>query len=116
MAIRVQIPTPMREQAGGKSEVEVSGPTVRAALDDLVKKHPGLGPKLFDMFFRRYSEKVWGRPCNQMSADWVSQRSKGLSIWTTITNAVLKPKKKAQSLSEEFVANFRAKVEPEAAR
>ena len=48
MAIKVQIPTPMREQAGGKSEVEVSGPTVRAALDDLVRKHPGLGPKLFD--------------------------------------------------------------------
>ena len=48
MPIRVQIPTPMREQAGGKSEVEVSGPTVQAALDDLVKKHPGLGPKLFD--------------------------------------------------------------------
>ncbi|HJZ54455.1 MAG TPA: ubiquitin-like small modifier protein 1 [Gemmataceae bacterium] len=48
MPIRVSIPTPMREQAGGKSEVEVSGPTVQAALDDLVKKYPGLGPKLFD--------------------------------------------------------------------
>jgi protoporphyrinogen oxidase len=61
------------------------------------------GRRLFDMFFRRYSEKVWGRPCNQMSADWVSQRSKGLSIWTTIANAVLKPKKKAQSLIELFL-------------
>ena len=61
------------------------------------------GRRLFDMFFRRYSEKVWGRPCNQMSADWVSQRSKGLSIWTTISNAVLKPKKKAQSLIELFL-------------
>jgi protoporphyrinogen oxidase len=61
------------------------------------------GPKLFDMFFRRYSEKVWGRPCNQMSADWVSQRSKGLSIWTTISNAILNPKKKAQSLIELFL-------------
>ena len=48
MAIRVQIPTPMREQAGGQSEVEVSGATVRAALDDLVRRHPGLGAKLFD--------------------------------------------------------------------
>jgi MoaD family protein len=48
MAIKVQIPTPMREQAGGKSEVEVAGATVKAALDDLVRQHPGLGTKLFD--------------------------------------------------------------------
>jgi molybdopterin converting factor small subunit len=48
MAIKVQIPTPMREQAGGHAEVEVSGATVQAALADLVAKYPGLGPKLFD--------------------------------------------------------------------
>lgn len=62
------------------------------------------GRRLFDMFFRRYSEKVWGRPCSQMSSDWVSQRSKGLSIWTAITNALLKPKdKQAKTLIETFV-------------
>jgi len=48
MAIKVQIPTPMREQAGGKSEVEVAGGTVKAALDDLLRQYPALGPKLFD--------------------------------------------------------------------
>jgi len=48
MAIRVQIPTPMREQAGGKADVEVTGATVQAALDDLVRQHPGLKSKLFD--------------------------------------------------------------------
>ena len=48
MPIKVQIPTPMREQAGGKAEVEVSGATVKAALDDLIRRLPGLGPKLFD--------------------------------------------------------------------
>ena len=48
MAIKVQVPTPMREQAGGKAEVEVSGATVQAALDDLVRQYPGLRPKLFD--------------------------------------------------------------------
>ena len=48
MPIKVQIPTPMREQAGGKSEVEVSGATVKAALDDLVRQYPALGPKLYD--------------------------------------------------------------------
>jgi molybdopterin converting factor small subunit len=48
MAIKVQIPTPMREQAGGKPEVEVTGATVKAALDDLIRQYPGLAPKLFD--------------------------------------------------------------------
>ena len=48
MAIRIQIPTPMREQAGGKAEVEVAGATVKAALDDLLRQYPGLATKLFD--------------------------------------------------------------------
>jgi molybdopterin synthase sulfur carrier subunit len=47
MAIKVEIPTPLREQAGGNAEVEVTGGTVGAALADLVKKCPGLEPKLF---------------------------------------------------------------------
>lgn len=48
MSVTIQIPSPMRDQAGGHSEVKVSGETVQAALDALVKQHPGLGPKLFD--------------------------------------------------------------------
>lgn len=48
MSVKVQIPTPMREQAGGKAEVEVSGATVKAALDDLIRQYPGLQTKLFD--------------------------------------------------------------------
>jgi sulfur-carrier protein len=48
MAIKVQIPTPMREQAGGKAEVEVTGGTVKAAFDDLLRQYPALGAKLFD--------------------------------------------------------------------
>jgi molybdopterin converting factor small subunit len=48
MAIKVQIPTPMREQAGGKAEVEVTGGTVAAALADLLRQYPAIGPKLFD--------------------------------------------------------------------
>ena len=48
MAVTVQVPTPMREQAGGKSEVAVVGATVKAALDDLIRQYPALGPKLYD--------------------------------------------------------------------
>jgi molybdopterin converting factor small subunit len=48
MAIKVEIPTPLREQAGGKADVEVAGNTVGEALADLVKKYPALESKLFE--------------------------------------------------------------------
>ena len=47
MAIKVEIPGPLREQAGGNTEVAVTGGTVGAALADLVKQFPALEPKLF---------------------------------------------------------------------
>ena len=61
------------------------------------------GSKLYDMFFRLYSEKVWGRPCEELSADWVSQRSKGLSIWTAVRDALVGSNNKVTSLIEEFM-------------
>jgi MoaD family protein len=47
MPIKIEIPAPLREQAGGKTEVQVQGATVGAALADLVKQYPALEPKLF---------------------------------------------------------------------
>jgi protoporphyrinogen oxidase len=61
------------------------------------------GGKLYDMFFRRYSEKVWGLPCEKLSSDWVSQRSAGLSIWTVIQESLLRTKSDNESLIEEFM-------------
>jgi len=48
MAVKVEIPSPLREHTGGKTEVAVAGTTVGAALDDLVRQFPAIGPKLFD--------------------------------------------------------------------
>jgi sulfur-carrier protein len=48
MAIRVQIPTPMRQHTGGQAVVEVGGATVQAALKDLEAKCPGIGSRIFD--------------------------------------------------------------------
>ncbi len=61
------------------------------------------GSKLYDMFFRRYSEKVWGLRCEQLSADWVSQRSKGLSIWTLVREALAGNKQQVTSLIDNFM-------------
>jgi protoporphyrinogen oxidase len=38
------------------------------------------GKQLYEMFYRSYSEKVWGVPCNEISAEWGAQRIKGLSL------------------------------------
>jgi protoporphyrinogen oxidase len=38
------------------------------------------GHKLYSIFFKTYTEKVWGMPCEEMSADWAAQRIKGLSL------------------------------------
>ena len=45
---RVFLPTMLREIAGGASELEASGATVRALLDDLEQQHPGLKARLCD--------------------------------------------------------------------
>lgn len=61
------------------------------------------GPTLYEMFFQRYSEKVWGLPCDQMSGDWVSQRTKGMSLLTAVKDAVVPSKGKVVSLIDEFM-------------
>jgi len=46
------------------------------------------GKKLYSIFFKTYTEKVWGMPCNEMSADWAAQRIKGLSLWGAVTDGI----------------------------
>jgi len=48
MAIRVQIPTPMRQHTEGKATVQAGGATVQGVVDDLAQKHPGITQRLFD--------------------------------------------------------------------
>ncbi|TNE57894.1 MAG: NAD(P)/FAD-dependent oxidoreductase [Sphingomonadales bacterium] len=46
------------------------------------------GQKLYSIFFKTYTEKVWGMPCNEMSADWAAQRIKGLSLWNAVIDGL----------------------------
>ena len=50
------------------------------------------GERLFNIFFKTYTEKVWGISCKEISADWAAQRIKGLSLSSAIKNALFKPK------------------------
>jgi protoporphyrinogen oxidase len=46
------------------------------------------GARLFEIFFKTYTEKVWGMKCHEISADWAAQRIKGLSLSSAIKNAL----------------------------
>ncbi|NJL09591.1 MAG: NAD(P)/FAD-dependent oxidoreductase [Calothrix sp. SM1_7_51] len=46
------------------------------------------GERLHKTFFKTYTEKVWGIPCNQIQAEWAAQRIKGLSVKTAVYNAL----------------------------
>jgi protoporphyrinogen oxidase len=46
------------------------------------------GHKLYSIFFKTYTEKVWGMPCDEMSADWAAQRIKGLSLGAAVMDGL----------------------------
>jgi protoporphyrinogen oxidase len=54
------------------------------------------GQVLYKLFFRDYTEKVWGIPCHKISAEWGAQRIKGVSISKAIQHAVQSAMKKKQ--------------------
>ncbi|MCC6133483.1 MAG: NAD(P)/FAD-dependent oxidoreductase [Acidobacteria bacterium] len=48
------------------------------------------GQRLFSIFFKTYTEKVWGVPCTQIKAEWAAQRIRGLSLWKAVIHAFFK--------------------------
>ena len=59
------------------------------------------GERLYKTFFKTYTEKVWGIPCNQIQAEWAAQRIKGLSVKTAVLNALI-GKNDTKTLIKEF--------------
>jgi protoporphyrinogen oxidase len=60
------------------------------------------GRHLFRIFFKTYTEKVWGIPCSTLKAEWAAQRIKGLSLGTAILAMFVKPRQTIKTLIEEF--------------
>jgi protoporphyrinogen oxidase len=46
------------------------------------------GARLYQTFFKTYTEKVWGMPCSEISADWAAQRIKSLDLAGALRNAL----------------------------
>ncbi len=71
-------------------------------FEDWIVDH--FGRRLFETFFKTYTEKVWGIPCTQIGADWASQRIKGLSLTTALVNALFQSKSDiVKTLVDEFI-------------
>src|SRR5262245_7399610 len=54
------------------------------------------GRRLYRTFFKTYTEKVWGIPCSQLSAEWAAQRIRGLSLKRALKAALLPKTKTAK--------------------
>jgi len=72
------------------------------SLEDWVVRH--FGRSLFDLFFKEYSEKVWGVPCDRIAKEWVAKRIKGLSLGVAIREAFSRvDSRRVRTLASEFL-------------
>ncbi len=67
--------------------------------DWVVKRY---GRSLYAVFFEPYTEKVWGIPCRELSAQWASQRIGIPSMWRAIRHALVPPKESLATAVSEF--------------
>lgn len=65
------------------------------------------GKPLYNMFFKDYTTKVWGRSPKEISPDWGAQRVKGLSLMKTFVSAITKPfRKKSSKVETSLIEEF----------
>ena len=64
------------------------------------------GRKLFEIFFKTYTEKVWGMPTSEISADWAAQRIKGLSLFRAVASAFLPAKSSGGEVVKTLIDEF----------
>src|SRR5947209_605684 len=67
------------------------------------------GERLFQIFFKTYTEKVWGMSCKEISADWAAQRIKGLSLASAVRSALFRkrqPRKRGAAI-KTLIDTFR---------
>jgi len=72
------------------------------SLEDWVSNE--FGNQLFKLFFKNYTEKVWGIDCSRIEAEWADQRIKGLSLRVAVKDALFPQKKrKVATLIDKFL-------------
>ncbi len=71
----------------GQAQLKSRSPEI--TLEDFLINR--FGTRLYRTFFKDYTEKVWGVPCEEISAEWGAQRIKGLSVAKVIAHALSSP-------------------------
>ena len=71
----------LRSKINGKLN---PGPEAENLEDWVIER---FGDRLYRTFFKSYTEKVWGIPCDKIQAEWAAQRIKGLSLKKAVLNA-----------------------------
>jgi protoporphyrinogen oxidase len=61
------------------------------------------GRRLYEIYFKPYSEKVWGIPCSELGADFAAQRIKGMSFRAAVRNMLLPAKDAPATLASRFI-------------
>jgi protoporphyrinogen oxidase len=61
------------------------------------------GRRLYEVYFRPYSEKVWGAPCDKLGADFAAQRIKGMSFREAVRSMLLPKRNAPTTLASRFV-------------
>ena len=64
------------------------------------------GKRLYRIFFKTYTEKVWGIPCNQIMAEWAAQRIKGLSLLAAVKSALIKKPQRKGAVIKTLIDAF----------
>ncbi|AUN95704.1 FAD-dependent oxidoreductase [Pseudazoarcus pumilus] len=66
------------------------------------------GARLYEIFFKSYSEKLWGIPCDQLDSDFATQRIKNFSLFEAVKSALIGRRgKKHKTLIDQFAYPLR---------
>jgi protoporphyrinogen oxidase len=65
------------------------------------------GFRLFSIFFKTYTEKVWGMDCREISADWAAQRIRGLSLSRAVLGAFARRSEDRHATVKTLINTFR---------
>jgi protoporphyrinogen oxidase len=81
----------------GRAQLTPRAPEI--SLEDFLTNR--FGTRLYRTFFKDYTEKVWGVPCREISAEWGAQRIKGLSVAKVIAHALSSPFRDSSDASQK---------------
>ena len=97
---------------GPATSAAVTASYVKQKLRKVVRRPPDVtfedwvvnrfGRKLYEIYFKTYSEKVWGVPCERLGSDFAAQRIRGLSFREAVKNMLFRGGKTPDSLVSEF--------------